>query len=73
MLHFGERLSAAEELLRNIWRGFVSATLPDGTTTNGSLEPVIWSPSGTVTVLQNVGALGGDQAVGINSAGYAVG
>jgi len=24
-------LSAAEELLRSIWRGFVSATLPDGT------------------------------------------
>jgi hypothetical protein len=23
-------ISAAEELLRNIWRGFVSATLPDG-------------------------------------------
>jgi hypothetical protein len=24
-------LTAGEELLRNIWRGFVSATLPDGT------------------------------------------
>ena len=24
-------LSGADELLRNIWRGFVSATLPDGT------------------------------------------
>ena len=23
-------ISAAEELLRNMWRGFVSATLPDG-------------------------------------------
>jgi hypothetical protein len=23
-------ISAAEEILRNIWKGFVSATLPDG-------------------------------------------
>ena len=27
-------ISAAEELLRNIWRGFVSATLPDGRVLN---------------------------------------
>jgi hypothetical protein len=24
-------ISAAEDLLRNVWEGFVSATLPDGT------------------------------------------
>jgi hypothetical protein len=24
-------IRAAEDLLRNVWRGFVSATLPDGT------------------------------------------
>jgi hypothetical protein len=27
-------VSAAEELLRNIWKGFVSATLPDGRVLN---------------------------------------
>ena len=27
-------ISAADELLRNIWRGFVSATLPDGRVLN---------------------------------------
>ena len=43
------------------------------TTTNKSSEPVIWSPSGQVTVLQEVGEAGGSQVVGINSAGYAVG
>ena len=28
-------ISAAEELLRNMWRGFVSATLPDGRVLDG--------------------------------------
>ena len=50
--------------------GYIAGEL---TTTNGTSEPVIWSPSGAVTVLQNVGELGGDQVLGINSAGYAVG
>jgi hypothetical protein len=27
-------MNAAEELLRNIWKGFVSATLPDGRVLN---------------------------------------
>jgi hypothetical protein len=27
-------MSAAEELFRNIWKGFVSATLPDGSLLN---------------------------------------
>lgn len=30
----GAFISAAEELLRNTWRGFVSATLPDGRALN---------------------------------------
>ena len=30
----GAFISAAEELLRNIWKGFVSATLPDGSVLN---------------------------------------
>jgi hypothetical protein len=37
--YFGQQekpfgLAKAEELLRNIWRGFVSATLPDGRVLN---------------------------------------
>ncbi len=38
-------VSAAEELLHNIWRGFVSATLPDGRVLNEQQLRVLITPS----------------------------
>jgi hypothetical protein len=45
----------------------------DLTNSVGTLEGVIWSPTGTITPLQDMGGGLGTQAVGINNSGYAVG
>jgi hypothetical protein len=47
--YFGQQekpfgLAKAEELLRNIWRGFVSATLPDGRVLNEQQLRVLVTP-----------------------------
>jgi hypothetical protein len=41
-------IDAAEELLSNVWRGFVSATLPDGTIVRDqrALRAIVASPTG---------------------------
>ena len=41
-------ISAAEDLLRNVWEGFVSATLPDGTIVRDERDTTTPAGSGPI-------------------------